>query len=129
PSRQRDRTRCKPRLSRLTLLVLGMFALQIVLDKGHEDDWFASSVITGLTVIAVLGPSAFVIWELRRSRPIVDLALLGVRSFAIGNLLMFMLGFVLLSTTVLLPLFVQEWLGYTATDAGLRSRRADLSCC
>jgi DHA2 family multidrug resistance protein len=101
------------------LLVIGMCALQVVLDKGQEDDWFASSLITYLSVTAALALPAFVIWELHRADPIVDLRLLANRSFAAGNLLMFMLGFVLLGTTVLLPLFVQLLLGYTATDAGL----------
>jgi MFS transporter, DHA2 family, multidrug resistance protein len=103
----------------LALLVLGMCALQVVLDKGQEDDWFGSSLITDLSLAAVLALAGFVAWELRRSEPIVDLRLLGNRSFAFGNLLMFMLGFVLLASTVLLPLFVQVLLGYTATDAGL----------
>ena len=62
---------------------------------------------------------AFVVWELRRADPIVDLRLFADRNFAVGNLLMFMLGFILLGSTVLLPLFVQSLLGYTATDAGL----------
>ena len=61
----------------------------------------------------------FVIWELRRAEPIVDLRLLADRNFAVGNLLMFVLGFVLLASTALLPLFVQSLLGYTATDAGM----------
>ena len=102
-----------------SLLVLGMCALQVVLDKGQEDDWFASNFITSLTVIAALALSAFVVWELRRDDPIVDLRLLKARNFAVGNLMMFMLGFILLGSTVLLPLFVQSLLGYTATDAGL----------
>jgi DHA2 family multidrug resistance protein len=101
------------------LLVIGMCALQVVLDKGQEGDWFASSLITDLTVTAILALSALVVWELRRADPIVDLRLLGNRGFAAGNLLMFTLGFVLLGTTVLLPLFVQILLGYTATEAGL----------
>jgi DHA2 family multidrug resistance protein len=101
------------------LLVLGMCALQIVLDKGQENDWFASSLITDLSVTAVLALGAFVLWEWRRSDPIVELRLLGNGAFAAGNLLMFMVGFALLGTTVLLPLFVQTLLGYTATDAGL----------
>ncbi|MBV9521291.1 MAG: DHA2 family efflux MFS transporter permease subunit [Alphaproteobacteria bacterium] len=101
------------------LLVLGMSALQVVLDKGQEDDWFASRFITGLAILAAICLVAFVVWELRRDDPIVDLHLLRNRNFAVGNLLMFMLGFVLLGSTVLLPLFVQSLLGYTATDAGL----------
>jgi DHA2 family multidrug resistance protein len=101
------------------LLVIGMCALQIVLDKGQEDDWFSSSLITDLTVAAAVALTAFVVWEWRRADPIVDLRLLADRSFAVGNLMMFMLGFALMGTTVLLPLFVQSLLGYTATDAGL----------
>jgi len=100
------------------LLVVGMCALQVVLDKGQEDDWFASSFITYLSITAAVGLTAFVIWELRRPDPIVDLHLFRDRSFAAGNVLMFMLGFALLGTTVLLPLFVQTLLGYTAEDAG-----------
>lgn len=102
-----------------SLLVVGMCAFQIVLDKGQEDDWFASALITDLSVAAVLCLTAFTIWELRRADPIVDLRLLGNRNFAVGNLLMLMLGFVLLGSTVLLPEFVQVMLGYTAEDAGL----------
>jgi MFS transporter, DHA2 family, multidrug resistance protein len=101
------------------LLVIGMCALQIVLDKGQEDDWFSSSLITDLSVTAVVAFTAFVVWEWRRADPIVDLRLLADRSFAVGNLMMFMLGFALMGTTVLLPLFVQTLLGYSATDAGL----------
>jgi MFS transporter, DHA2 family, multidrug resistance protein len=101
------------------LLVIGMCALQVVLDKGQEDDWFASALITNLTAVAAVALPAFIVWEWRRADPIVDLRLLADRSFAIGNLMMFMLGFALMGTTVLLPLFVQTILGYTATDAGL----------
>jgi DHA2 family multidrug resistance protein len=101
------------------LLALGMCAFQVVLDKGQEDDWFASTFITDLAITAVLALGGFIIWELRRADPIVDLKLLGSRNFGVGNLLMFMLGFILLGSTVLLPLFVQTQLGYTATDAGL----------
>ena len=101
------------------LLVVGMCALQIVLDKGQEDDWFASPFITDLSVVAFFGLAALIVWELRRPDPIVDLHLFRNRSFAVGNLLMFMLGFALLGTTVLLPLFVQTLLGYTAEQAGL----------
>ena len=101
------------------LLVLGMCALQIVLDKGQEDDWFESTFITTLAVTAAVALTAFVVWELRSADPIVDLRLLRMRNFGVGNILMFMLGFVLLGSTALLPLFVQTLLGYTATDAGL----------
>ena len=102
-----------------SLLTVGMCALQVVLDKGQLEDWWSSAFITRLAVIAVVALAAFVVWELRRADPIVDLSLFKNRNFAIGNILMFMVGFVLLSSTVLLPLFVQTELGYTATEAGL----------
>jgi DHA2 family multidrug resistance protein len=95
-----------------------MCALQVVLDKGQEDDWWSSAFITNLAVVAAVALAAFVIWELRRPDPIVDLRLLANRNFAFGNILMFMLGFILLSSTVLLPLYAQAVLGYTATEAG-----------
>jgi MFS transporter, DHA2 family, multidrug resistance protein len=101
------------------LLVIGMCALQVVLDKGQEDDWFQSTLITILAITATVGLVAFAVWELRRDDPIVDLHLFRDRAFASGNLLMFMLGFALMGTTVLLPLFVQTLLGYTAEQAGL----------
>jgi MFS transporter, DHA2 family, multidrug resistance protein len=101
------------------LLMVGMGALQVMLDRGQEDDWFGSTFIVRLAILAAVALIAFVIWELRRDDPIVDLRLLADRNFAIGSLLMFMLGFALLATTTLLPLFVQTLLDYTATDAGL----------
>jgi MFS transporter, DHA2 family, multidrug resistance protein len=101
------------------LLAIGMFALQVVLDKGQEDDWFGSTLITDLVVTAAVALVAFIIWELRRTDPIVDLHLFRDRAFASGNLLMFMLGFALMGTTAVLPLFVQTLLGYTAEQAGM----------
>ncbi|HEY1503460.1 MAG TPA: DHA2 family efflux MFS transporter permease subunit [Stellaceae bacterium] len=101
------------------LLIIGMGALQIVLDRGQEDDWFSSNLITTLSVTAAACLAGFTLWELRRADPIVDLALLKHRNFAVGNLLLFVLGFTLMGSTVLVPLFVQSLLGYTATDAGL----------
>jgi DHA2 family multidrug resistance protein len=101
-----------------SFLVVGMCALQVVLDKGQEDDWWSSAFITNLSLLAVVALIAFVVWELRNPHPIVDLRLLANRNFALGNILMFMLGFILLSSTVLLPLYVQSVLGYTATEAG-----------
>jgi DHA2 family multidrug resistance protein len=101
------------------LLIVGMGALQIVLDRGQEDDWFSSDLIVTLAITAVIGLGGFTLWELRRADPIVDLALLKQRNFAVGNVLLFVLGFTLMGSTVLVPLFVQSLLGYTATDAGL----------
>jgi MFS transporter, DHA2 family, multidrug resistance protein len=80
---------------------------------------FGFQVITTLSIAAVVCLGGFALWELRRADPIVDLALLKHRNFAVGNLLLFVLGFTLMGSTVLVPLFVQSLLGYTATDAGL----------
>ena len=101
------------------LLAVGIGFLQVVLDKGQEDDWFSSSFIATSAAVSALALVSVVIWELSRDDPIVDLGLLRNRNFAIANILLFMLGFVLLGSTTLLPEYVQELLGYTAVDAGL----------
>jgi DHA2 family multidrug resistance protein len=101
------------------LLALGLGCLQLVLDRGQEDDWFGSNMIATASVLSALALGGLIAWELARADPIVDLKLLRNRSFAVANLLMFTLGFVLFGSTVLLPLYTQALLGYTATDAGL----------
>ena len=101
------------------LLVLGLGCLQMVLDRGQEDDWFSSSFITTAAVVSATALVALAVWELRRDDPIVDFKLFKNPSFAVANLLMFMLGFILMGSTALLPLYVQALLGYTATDAGM----------
>jgi MFS transporter, DHA2 family, multidrug resistance protein len=103
----------------LSLLAIGLGFLQVVLDKGERDDWFSSHFILTFTVISIGALIALVIWEWRHTDPIIDLHLFRERSFAIGNFLMFMVGFALMSSTVLLPLFMQTILGYTAEQAGL----------
>ena len=103
----------------LGFVALGLGCLQIVLDKGQRDDWFESHFIAVLFVIAVTSLIFVVIWEWQQKDPIVDLHLFRDRTFAISNLLMFMLGFALLGSTVLLPLFLQTLLGYTAELSGL----------
>jgi DHA2 family multidrug resistance protein len=103
----------------LGLLAVGLGFLQVVLDKGERDDWFASHFILVTTVVSIAALIALVIWEWRNADPIIDLHLFRERSFAIGTFLMFMVGFALMSSTVLLPLFMQTILGYTAEKAGL----------
>lgn len=103
----------------LGLLALGLGTLQVVLDKGQRDDWFSSHFILAASVVSVVALVAVVFWEWHHEHPIIDLHLFSERSFAIGNMLMFMVGFALLSSTVLLPLFLQTLMGYTAEDAGL----------
>jgi DHA2 family multidrug resistance protein len=102
------------------LVALGLGCLQVVLDKGQEDDWFGSDFIRLFGALAAFGIVAAVIWEVWIARePIVDLRLLKRRSFASTNALMFIMGFILNSTTVLIPQFVQQIMGYNATNAGL----------
>jgi DHA2 family multidrug resistance protein len=101
------------------LLALGLGALQVMLDRGQQDDWFSSGFITAMAIASGLGLVLFVVWELYQSDPIVDVRLLGQRNFAIANVLMLMLGFILFGSTVLIPQLVQTLFGYTATDAGL----------
>ncbi len=103
----------------LGFVVVGLGCLQFVLDKGQEDDWFGSHLIFLLSVIAALSLLAFVLWELRQQNPILDVRLFGQRSFAVAALMMFVLGFGLYGTTVLLPLYVQQLLGYSAETAGM----------
>ena len=103
----------------LGLLALGLGSLQVVLDKGQRDDWFGSRFILGMSILCVSTLLAAILWEWFQKDPIIDLHLFKERSFAVGNLLIFMVGFALLSSTVLLPQFQQELLGYTAEKAGL----------
>ncbi|HXZ11631.1 MAG TPA: DHA2 family efflux MFS transporter permease subunit [Candidatus Sulfotelmatobacter sp.] len=103
----------------LGLLAVGLGTLQVVLDKGQRDDWFGSHFIVTMSTICVVALIAVIFWEWRHKDPIIDLHLFRERSFAIGNLMMFMVGFALLSSTVLIPLFLQTLMGYTAQKAGL----------
>jgi DHA2 family multidrug resistance protein len=103
----------------LGFVALGLGALQIVLDKGQRDDWFESHFIVVLSLIAAASLIFVVLWEWRHKDPVIDLHLYRDRTFAVSNLLMFMLGFALLGSTLLLPLFSQTLLGYTAETAGL----------
>jgi MFS transporter, DHA2 family, multidrug resistance protein len=99
-------------------LILGLGSLQYVLDRGQEKDWFGSSAITLAAIAAVVGLVSFVLWELHQETPLTDLRLLKNPNFAMSNVLMFMMGFVLLGSTQLIPQYVQTLLGYTATEAG-----------
>jgi MFS transporter, DHA2 family, multidrug resistance protein len=101
------------------LLVLGIGCLQIMLDKGQEEDWFSSHFIITLAVLTVIGITGLIIRELKTDHPVVDLTVFKYRSFAVGTFLMTVVGFVLYGSTVLLPLFMQVLLGYTATHAGV----------
>jgi len=103
----------------LSFVALGLGTLQVILDKGQREDWFESHFILNLSLICAVALIFAIVWEWRHKDPIVDLHLFRDRTFAISNLLMFMLGFALLGSTLLLPLFSQTMLGYTAQEAGL----------
>ncbi len=103
----------------LGLLAVGLGALQIMLDKGQRDDWFESNFIVMLFVIMAVCLTASVIWSLRHRNPVVDFAMLRERNFALSNVTMFVLGFVLYGSTMLLPLFLQTLMGYTAMQSGM----------
>jgi DHA2 family multidrug resistance protein len=103
----------------LALLVVWVGALQVMLDQGKDLDWFASNQIIVLAIVTAIGFAAFLIWELTAKNPIVDLSLFRGRNFALGTLA-FCLGYaVFFANNLLMPLWLQTQVGYTATWAGL----------
>ena len=103
----------------LGLLVLWVGALQIMLDKGKDLDWFGSTQIVLLAIVAVVCLALFVVWELTETHPVVDLRLFGRRNFWTSALAMSLAYGAFFGNVVLLPLWLQQYMGYTATDAGL----------
>jgi DHA2 family multidrug resistance protein len=103
----------------ISLIVIGVGFLQYVLDKGQENDWFASKIILLSAIVAIVALVALVIRELTHENPIMDLRLLAKRNFAIAITFSFILGMVLNGSTILLPQFLQNDLGYTAQQAGM----------
>jgi DHA2 family multidrug resistance protein len=103
----------------LALLVLWVGSLQIMVDKGKELDWFSSPQIVILALVAVIGFAFFLAWELTEEHPIVDLHLFGGRNFLVGTLALSVAYGLFFGNVVLLPLWLQEYMGYTATWAGL----------
>ena len=103
----------------LGLLTLGLGALEIVLDEGERNDWFSSNMVVGFAVVSAVCLISVVFWELHHPHPVIELRMLKDRNLAVATLSMFLLGITLYSSTVLLPLFLQTLMGYTATLAGL----------
>ena len=103
----------------IALLVFGIGSLQILLDKGQEDDWFGSQFITTLVIIASVSLVALVIWEWFHKNPIIEVKMFKNFNFASASLMLFMLGILLFSSLVLMPQFLQTLLGYTSELAGL----------
>jgi DHA2 family multidrug resistance protein len=103
----------------LALLVVWVGSLQIMLDKGQELDWFHSGEVVALAIIALVGLIAFVIWELTEEHPVVDLTLFKGRNFWAGALALSVGYGLFFGNVVLLPLWLQQYMGYTATQAGM----------
>ena len=103
------------------MLVLGVGALQIMLDLGNDEDWFNSTKIVWLAIVAAIALAVFVIWELTEKDPIVNLRLFRHRNFASGTLAMVMAYSAFFSVGLLVPLWLQRNLGYTPIWAGYAS--------
>ena len=103
----------------LILLALGVGALQLMLDQGRELDWFNSTEIVVLTIIAAVGLIALIIWELTDNNPVVDVSLFKSRNFTVGCVSTSLAFLVYSGTVVLIPLLLQQVYNYTATWAGL----------
>lgn len=103
----------------LALLVLWVGSLQLMLDKGKELDWFHSTQIVVLAVTALISFAVFVVWELTDKHPVVDLRLFKRRNFTFGALALSVAYGLFFGNVVLMPLWLQQWMGYTATTAGM----------
>ena len=103
----------------IALLTVGIGALQILLDKGQEDDWFGSHFILTLAIVATVCLISLVIWEWFQKQPVIDVRLFKDFNYLGANLMLFFLGIALFSSLVLMPQFLQTLLGYTAQTAGL----------
>ena len=105
----------------LTLMVIWIAALQMMLDLGKENDWFHSPLIVTLGIVALIGLTFFIVWELTDAHPVVDLTLFGRRNFWAGALATSVAYGLFFGNTVLTPLWLQQFMGYTATNAGMTS--------
>ncbi|MGF6260898.1 DHA2 family multidrug resistance protein [Paraburkholderia youngii] len=103
----------------LLLLIVWVASLQIMLDKGKDLDWFSSNTIIVLTILAAVGLALFIVWELTDKNPIVDLTLFKQRNFLGGTVSIAIAYAIFFGTLVLLPQWMQEYLGYRSLDAGL----------
>lgn len=101
------------------LLILGIGALQLALDKGQQEDWFDSGLISAAAAVSVVALIVFVLWELSLDNPIVDLRVFRSLTFSLGTLVSSMMFFILFASMVLLPIILQTLLGYSPLQAGL----------
>jgi DHA2 family multidrug resistance protein len=102
----------------LSLLIIWVGAMQVMLDKGKDLDWFNSPTIIALACVAVVGFAIFIIWELTEEHPVVDLSLFRSRNFTVSTIAMLFAYGLFFGNVVLLPLWLQQYMGYTATLAG-----------
>jgi DHA2 family multidrug resistance protein len=103
----------------LALLVIWVAAMQITLDIGKENDWFHSGIVVALACVALVGLALFLVWELTDEHPVVDLSLFKRRNFWAGALALSVGYGLFFGNVVLLPLWLQQYMGYTATQAGM----------
>lgn len=103
----------------ILLLVIGIGALQVVLERGAGEDWFDAPYITALTALSTISILLFIWWELRVEHPVVNLRILASRQLAFGMMFTFILGFGLYASLFIFPIFVQGLLGWTAEQTGL----------
>lgn len=103
----------------LGMIALGLGCLQVVLDKGQMEDWFASPFILWFSIISASALAFAIYWELKHRYPVVDLRLLKDPNFASANVMIFLIGFTLFGSTMLIPMLLQTLMGYTAMKAGL----------
>jgi len=101
------------------LMALWLAALQVVLDRGQQEDWFSAPWIGGLTAVSIIAMFSFALWEFRVEEPIVNLRVFRNRNFLVGTLLILMVGLALYSAITLLPLYLQTLMGYSALQSGL----------
>lgn len=103
----------------IALLALGVAGVQVVLDQGEQEDWFASPLIISLALVGTVALTAFIVRELHAAHPVVDLTIFRDRTYAMGVLLTTVLGFVLYGSLVLLPVMLQTLMGYPSVEAGI----------
>ncbi len=101
------------------LIALGLGCLEVTLDRGEREDWFSSPMILTTAIVAGISLVSLLVWELNRKDPIVDLRLFANRNFAVTSLFMATAGIIIFGSTALIPQFLQQVMGYTATDAGM----------
>jgi DHA2 family multidrug resistance protein len=103
----------------LSLIALGLGCLQVMMDRGEDEGWFGSPLIFRLALLSGIGIAGAVIWLLSVKKPVVDLRVFKDRNFAISSILIVGMSVILYGTSVLIPQFAQQTIGYTATWAGL----------